>query len=75
MVYTAIFKDSDEKHTYDIYDAPHGFALAWAAIEGDSDRTLVAIVPGKHEVVFRHNFENGVSSFSQGRPTATRSVS
>ena len=75
MVYTAIFKDNDEKHMYDIYDAPHGFSAAWAAIEADGDRTLVAIIPGNHQVGFCHNIENGVSPFSQARRHATRSVS
>ena len=79
MVYTAIFQDDGGQFTYDIYDAPHGFSRAWSSIQEDGqkngNRRLSALVPGNHQVGFRHNLTVGPSPFSQSRRAVAWSIS
>jgi hypothetical protein len=75
LIYTAIFLDSEQNYTYDLFDAPHGFAAAWHAIAADvDDRELIAIIPGNQEVGFLKNIESGPIPFLGPRRTAKWSV-
>jgi len=75
LVYTAIFQDDGGRFTYDLFDAPHGFSSAWAAIDyeiqqHDSTRSLVAVIPGNQQVGFHDDYVNGPSPFCQPRKNA-----
>ena len=78
MIYTAIFEHEEGRYSYDVYDAPHGFAAAWPAIQNDGardNRCLIAVMPGNHQVGFHNDFINGPAPFSQPRRLAAWSVS
>jgi len=75
LTYTAIFVHPNGTHTYDLFDAPHGFSPAWMAIEHevkqhDEDRSLVALIPGNQQVGFHDDYVNGPSPFCQTRKSA-----